>query len=280
MIESERERPWTGTATMRSWWVPGAAGASLLGLGMGLGDLVTDEGARRTGELALDLRLAHHREVALTALARAVDLGVGTVMGPLVIVVVAITLWVRLRRPGPALSFVAVAVLGWTSVALGKLWYARPRPSLSGVPALVSEMGRDGFPSGHTALVASVTAGLLVALTMAGRRLRVVWLLGGAATALTAATRLYLGAHYLGDVVASPVVVAGTTLCLVGMARLCGGRSRRLSAWFEGLAGQRAGAETVSPSNAARKRDRRIPPHATRSAVWRAGPAAKGAMAP
>lgn len=240
---------------IRPWWAPALGGAGLIGSGVALGDLVTDEGPRRTGELALDTALAAHRDTVLTWLARGIDLIAGPVGGPLVILTLALAVGLAQRRIRSAMVFIAVSVIGWISVGLAKVWFARPRPSWSGVPALVLETGRDGFPSGHTALVAAVTAATLVTLAQASRRrLVLVWATGALAVALTAASRLYLGAHYLGDVVAAPMFVAGTTLSLIAVqtrlrraGEVPGGLVRR-----RGQSGVDAGATALLSDRAVR----------------------------
>ncbi len=72
---------------------------------------------------------------------------------------------------------------------------ARPYETMSGVHILVDRTTDFSFPSDHATAVGAVAAGLLIA----NRR----WGLAAAALALIMAfTRVYVGAHYPGDVIA------------------------------------------------------------------------------
>jgi undecaprenyl-diphosphatase len=105
------------------------------------------------------------------------------------------------RRTGMAAALVA-SVLGGTilSTAL-KMVFQRPRPPLA---VRLTENVSYAFPSGHTisAYAFFVTIALLAASHVPGRPLRiflVTYALG--VGALVAISRLYVGAHYLSDVV-------------------------------------------------------------------------------
>ena len=82
------------------------------------------------------------------------------------------------------------------------------------VHALVHETKPDSFPSGHTAFAVALLAGTILALKVAHHSTRWAWALGIPAVLVVAASRLYLGAHYLGDVVGSYLFAGGTVLIL------------------------------------------------------------------
>ena len=122
---------------------------------------------------------------------------------------IAIAGYLTFRRRWWHLAAFAAAVL-LSEILIGpvKAAYDRPRPSGS----LVATSGAS-FPSGH-AIATSVTvfAGV-IALVPAGRR-RVAWGLAGAIFAiLMAASRAYLGAHWLSDAVAG--LLLGTSCALL-----------------------------------------------------------------
>jgi undecaprenyl-diphosphatase len=112
------------------------------------------------------------------------------------------------RRWWHLTAFAAAVLLSEILIGPVKSVYDRPRPPGS----LVATSGAS-FPSGH-AIAASVTVfAAVIALIPAGRR-RVAW---GAAAAvfalLMAASRAYLGAHWLSDAIAG--LLLGTTCALL-----------------------------------------------------------------
>ena len=82
------------------------------------------------------------------------------------------------------------------------------------------ETARDSFPSGHTALAAAIVAGAFFAARSLGRSTRLVLAIGIPFALIVAASRLYLGAHFLGDVTASLVFVTGFALVGAALAPL------------------------------------------------------------
>lgn len=185
-------------------------GALLLAIGTVLGLYLTATGARATGELRLDEFIGAHRAAPLVALANVVNVGLGPALAPFLLLTLCLLLARQNRWAG--LVFAASAMVGWFSVALGKITIGRHRPPGGDVHALVRETGLDSYPSGHTALAAAIVAGLVMALTVSGRSTRWAWVLGVPFVVLVAASRLYLGAHYLGDVVGAMIYVTGSVL--------------------------------------------------------------------
>ena len=152
----------------------------------------------------------------------------------------AIAGYLALRRRWWHLAAFAGAVL-LSEILIGpvKGIYDRPRPPGS----LVATSGAS-FPSGH-AIAASVTVfAAVIALVPPGRR-RVAW---GAAAAvfaiLMAASRAYLGAHWLSDAIAG--LLLGTTCAL--LAAVAVDQAQR--AWLRRRA-QRVGPahETIRPAD-------------------------------
>jgi len=152
----------------------------------------------------------------------------------------AIAGYLALRRRWWHLAAFAGAVL-LSEILIGpvKGIYDRPRPPGS----LVATSGAS-FPSGH-AIAASVTVfAAVIALVAPGRR-RVVW---GAAAAvfaiLMAASRAYLGAHWLSDAVAG--LLLGTTCAL--LAAVAVDQAQR--AWLRRRAQRASPArETIRPAD-------------------------------
>lgn len=153
-------------------------------------------------DLTVTRTLAEHRVDWMTDAARWVtDLGSMALLGPLV-AVAALAWLVRTGRWGVAM-FLAVAIVG-AAVAneLVKDLIERARP-----PARFHADGADGFafPSGHTAQ-AVVTYGALAYLL--GSVIRswpgrvVIWTLAVLVSLVVGFTRIYLGVHWMSDVLA------------------------------------------------------------------------------
>jgi len=206
------------------------AGIIVLVAGLTLGFVVTAIGATRTGELDIDVAIAHHRSGALTTLAMLINVACGTLVAPLVLLAACGILWTRSRSAALALG--GLTIVGWLSVEIGKAVVHRPRPPAAAVHALVAETAADSYPSGHTAFAAATVFAVVAALVLTGRRTRLAWLIGLPVVAAVGVSRLYLGVHYLTDVVAS-VLFAGASVLLAAVVarpfllRFHDGESRR-----------------------------------------------------
>jgi membrane-associated phospholipid phosphatase len=131
------------------------------------------------------------------------------------IFIVSVILLARKRRFGAA-TFLGVAAIGGTIIEWAmKLFFARPRPQL----AWATVQPDYSFPSGHTMNTVVFYAALaLIIWSIFGRRTGAVAM--AVAVVLTIGvgiSRIYLGYHYLTDVVAA--ILAGTAwLLVVGFA--------------------------------------------------------------
>jgi membrane protein DedA with SNARE-associated domain len=138
-----------------------------------------------------DLRNAPGDEIMITV----TMLGDGFVMIAVGLATVAWLLWRREWRIATA-AFAAI-LAARLFVPLMKLWLQRPRPlELSGLPEVFS------FPSGHTTF-ATVTLGVFAVLASHGLRSwgkAVVFAAVGIAVVAIAYSRIYLGAHWMSDV--------------------------------------------------------------------------------
>ena len=115
------------------------------------------------------------------------------------------------RAGGRGLGFVLGAGVGAVLLAhLAKLAYARPRPA-SPIEVLVPHPVTSSFPSGHVAWVAGF-GGACVWLLVRGRGVRIHWI-GTAglllAIGLMGLSRIYLGQHFLSDVLAGSLLGLG-----------------------------------------------------------------------
>lgn len=134
----------------------------------------------------------------------------GTVWGvlPGTIILGGVLIWQRQRQQA---TFLILAMLGALLLNLGlKGLWQRARPQLwEGIPFLPDH----SFPSGHATLsMAFFLAVMLISQTSPHRRWIV--LLGGLLALLIGLSRLYLGVHYLSDVVGGWLSALGWTVGL------------------------------------------------------------------
>lgn len=123
----------------------------------------------------------------------------------------------------------AVAASIWAAagtliaVALNQIFVhavARPRPyiKLHNVEVLVSRSTDYSFPSDHAVTAGAAVAGLWVIAHYSGRVTRVLAAVGTILALLLAFARVYVGAHYPGDVAAGLVI--GAAISVVGWLAL------------------------------------------------------------
>ncbi|CAH0231297.1 Putative undecaprenyl-diphosphatase YbjG [Microbacterium oxydans] len=113
-----------------------------------------------------------------------------------------------------ALKMATLVVVPWGLADLVKIIVQRPRPDMSVLahPVLV-EPSTFSYPSGHTAFAAALGTGVLMML--AGRRYRRTSVTLVVVVAIvTAWSRVYLGAHFPSDVLASLLLVPLLSICV------------------------------------------------------------------
>ena len=138
---------------------------------------------------------------------------------------------------GPYMTAATIALVllfnrrAWLLAAMaiaGGVWYEallllanRPRPTADQVLRIAEHPGATSFPSGH---VIFITINLAVLMLCIGHRYlpawgRLIgWMMVGAISLLIAVSRVYVGAHWPLDVVASLLVAFGW-VCLVASIR-------------------------------------------------------------
>jgi undecaprenyl-diphosphatase len=131
-----------------------------------------------------------------------------------------------LRRAWPTALWVSVAVVGITLVtALLKELFGRIRPDFDEGGARLDSLS---YPSGHSSGIATLmTVALLLAWPLLTRRTRTLGVLVGAClVVLVGLTRIWLGVHFLSDVLGGWALGLGWSLLVATV--------------FEGLPGERA----------------------------------------
>jgi undecaprenyl-diphosphatase len=159
-------------------------------------------------EVQADIWLTHHQ----SGLASGLALTIETLFSPAgSVAILAISFLVLLlvrRSPVNAFAFASVAAFGYLSSEVFKAAVSMPRPNghLMMHP-LLAETGHDSFPSGHTTFAVSyaIAAVLLFRQT---RWFGLTVALGTAFALTVAVSRMYVGAHYLTDVIGSALVAA------------------------------------------------------------------------
>jgi undecaprenyl-diphosphatase len=168
------------------------------------------------------------------------DMGSSMIIVPLFLVVIAGLLWKR--RYGSAL-FLGVASGGALILnATMKLFFQRPRPQLPWAQVLPDY----SFPSGHTMNgVVFYIALAVIAWSIFGRRVGLASLVLAVVLAIgIGVSRIYLGYHYLTDVVGG--ILAGIAwLLIVGAAFRA-----RPAWWMWGRASAQGTRETEGPDTA------------------------------
>ncbi|QTX03878.1 phosphatase PAP2 family protein [Agromyces archimandritae] len=136
------------------------------------------------------------------ALARGLDTVGGGILAVFVVPMIAAAALVIARRPWAAVFFLTASILSAGIVQTLKHLLGRARPEDI---LVVSDYG--SFPSGHVANAATMAVALGLLFPQAW-----VWMLGAAYTALMAASRTYLGAHWLSDTAGGALIGAGAAL--------------------------------------------------------------------
>ncbi len=182
--------------------------------------LIVRRNPRMERDVVATIRVQRFRHPLLTVLMRAVSwFGFRPQSLALPVTAVAGTWLVGFRREARYLCFAWLgSLLSYTT----KRFVRRPRPSGEGITVQLANLRDTSFPSGHT-LHYTAFWGFFVYLCfteMRGRWLR--WLpVGGIGSmiGLVGPSRIYLGHHWLTDVLASYCLGAGYLATLIGLHR-------------------------------------------------------------
>lgn len=183
-------------------------------------------------ELGVDQAFSRHHVAALNAVALAIAWIFSPIHGLILIALVCVGVWWRVRDPLVSLTFALVVFGGWLSSELIKIVVHRARPDFHLLAHPLSfETSFDSFPSGHTCLATALAVGFIFLLR--GRRSqRVAVVLGALFVVVVALSRLYIGAHYPTDIIGSVVYTTAAMIAFLAiwnrwLAPLFAGRGRR-----------------------------------------------------
>lgn len=177
------------------------------------------EAARSSALTATDIRLDEHlatlRDGALTTLAKAATVAAQSMVGVAAAVLVPAVLWLLgRRRTAVHVLFLIGGSLAVAFAAKHLVHEHRPPHRLWVIPP----DNAQSFPSGHTTIA---TALALTLVLLAARRMRALAVLVGALFAVGVAfSRMYLGVHYLPDVLGGMLSACAAALLAAGLLRL------------------------------------------------------------
>ena len=172
--------------------------------------------------------LVAHRSPTLTTIARtATDLGSPAVIAAIALAT-AMIVGYRQRAVLPAITILATVVLAGAASSLTKIVVARARPPVA--LHLVAETDYS-FPSGHVTGTVALLGVVLVVAPITRRWVRTVAVAAAtAAWLLIATSRLYLGVHWLTDVLAGTVLATAVVIATTTALRSIGAVTPRLIA--------------------------------------------------
>ena len=168
----------------------------------------------------------HHFSVG-TAIANGVVVVFEPLIGAVVIVVVGVLILAATRRMWPPALFLLLTFGTLAGAQVLKWLVQRDRPPLSALADPPAADPTYSFPSGHTTVATVLVVALLIVVPGGWKWLTGV--VGGAVVVLVAVSRVYLGAHYPSDVIASILVgIAGVVLLRIVCCNLIVPLVRRL----------------------------------------------------
>jgi undecaprenyl-diphosphatase len=167
-----------------------------------------------------------HRTAWLTSLMRVVTwLGSTAVIVPILLVLAGVL--IRRRRDWRSVALLAITLVG----AIGLYDIVKPLVGRARPPATlwIGHYSGSAFPSGH-ATQSIAFYGMLAVVLSTGRSARakhLLWIGAAAMTLLIGASRVYLGAHWLTDVLGGYALGTGWLALVVAMSILTTSRGRR-----------------------------------------------------
>jgi membrane-associated phospholipid phosphatase len=144
--------------------------------------------------------MVNHRSPSLTSLAIAVTNAGSPVATGVIAVIAAAVLWRRSSSPRPAILILATLGAAGAISTVSKMIVGAHRPAQS--VQLITETDA-AFPSGHVTGTLALLGALTVVISQHSARTAhgVLIALTATATTVVALTRLYLGVHWLSDIV-------------------------------------------------------------------------------
>lgn len=160
-------------------------------------------------EIQVSIWLSQHQLPGISHLALAIAIGFSSVVATGIAILTAIGIGIihTIRR---ALNFLWLTVVSWGGAALIKPIVSRPRPQADLLHDPISpKTGVLSYPSGHTAFATAIF--LAIVFTLVSRTHRKLGLiLAAIGIVIVAASRVYVGAHFMTDVAAGATSAAAS----------------------------------------------------------------------
>jgi membrane-associated phospholipid phosphatase len=192
----------------------------IIGVGWILGtmlDMMGEGGVTRI-DREVQAFFISHRAPALTSF-----MGVATYFGDssvvLIVVLILGLLWSWQTRAINLLAVLVGAYVGARIIETAvKILTHRPRPPTE---EAIGEFTRFAFPSGHATYASAVygTVAVLAIASLGWNKRRVIWTVAICLITVISLSRLYLGAHWLTDVLGGAILGAAWAMCLVTTTR-------------------------------------------------------------
>ncbi|MGO4592666.1 phosphatase PAP2 family protein [Leifsonia sp. 2TAF2] len=173
-----------------------------------LGLLVRRVPGIAVAEVQIDVWLTRHQNGVVGTVSLAIEALLSPAGSVAILAISFLFLLLVRRSPVNAFAFTSVAAFGYLSCEVFKAAVSMPRPNghLMLHP-LLAETGNDSFPSGHTTFAVSYAVAAVL-LSRNTRWFTLTVLIGTLFVVVVAVSRMYVGAHYLTDVIGSALVAA------------------------------------------------------------------------
>ena len=157
----------------------------------------------RAGEFAFDQSLNAANNPVLDAIA----VGASEIYSPkwavVITLVIMVAILIRTRSRVDTLAFGGIVAAGWLPAEPFKIFFNEPRPNQSQLAHMLVQREVDAaFPSGHLCFALAIGYGLFLLSrhTKASKAVLVLWLIS---ITIMGWARLYVGVHYVNDLVGS-----------------------------------------------------------------------------
>lgn len=164
---------------------------------------------------AWDLSVLQGLESVRSPVLEFIALGMSWLFSPAVsvalVILAAVGVWVVRREVWASVMVVALTLVPWLGNSLIKAIVHRPRPDSGALPNHLLTATGFSYPSGHTSFAVAFCLALVIVLGSGRWRLPLI-VVASVVPVLTAFARMYVGVHYLTDVIASLLYATAATV--------------------------------------------------------------------
>lgn len=164
---------------------------------------------------AWDLSVLQGLESVRSPVLEFIALGMSRLFSPAVsvalVILAAVGVWVLRREVWASVMVVVLTLVPWLGNSLIKAIVHRPRPDSGALPNHLLTATGYSYPSGHTSFAVAFCLALVIVLG-SGRWRAPLIVVASVVPVLTAFARMYVGVHYLTDVLASLLYATAATV--------------------------------------------------------------------